>query len=89
MDNPVAVIKEIKRVLKKGGYVMFLVPTDNKLFKFIWFMWTLYYPVWRHAHVQSFQNDKLENEIGKVGLKISSLKTFNLKLLKLIVSTKE
>lgn len=85
VDNPADVLSEIKRVLKKDGYTVLLVPTDNKLFKIVWFLWTFMYPVWRHAHVQSFTHQSLENIAQKAGLKISKTKTFNLGMLKLIV----
>ena len=88
VDNPVEVISEIQRVLKKGGYVTILIPTDNKLFKIIWALWTLYYPVWRHAHVQSFSGSSLEKIIKDSGLKIKHVKTFNINMLKLIVAEK-
>ncbi len=88
VDNPKKILLEIKRVLKKGGYVIFLVPSDNKLFKLVWAIWTLYYPVWKHAHVQSFAGSILENYILSVGFKIEKIKNFNLGMLKLIVSKK-
>lgn len=84
VDYPLEVLKEIHRVLKKGGYGVILVPTDNRLFKFIWFLWTMYYPVWRHAHVQSFSNTTLESVIKKSGFKIVMVKYFNLGMLKLV-----
>ena len=88
VDEPKSVISEIKRVLKKKGYAVILVPTDNTLFKFVWFLWTLYYPVWRHAHVQSYQKDNLEEALKKADLKITSTRYFNLGMLKLIVCQK-
>ncbi|MBI2597474.1 class I SAM-dependent methyltransferase [Candidatus Daviesbacteria bacterium] len=84
VDYPRNIISEIKRVLKKGGYALILVPTDNKLFKIIWTLWTLYYPVWKHAHVQSFTNSSLENLIKENKLRIKEVKKFNLNMLKLI-----
>lgn len=84
IDNPQAVISEMRRVLKKGGYGVILVPSESKLFKIIWFLWTLYYPTWSHAHVQSFDGFKLEKLINQFNLKIKKVKTFNLAMLKLI-----
>ena len=84
VDNPVEVLKEIKRVLKKGGYLVLLVPTDSYLFRFIWFVWTLYYPVWRHAHVQSFRSDSLEKLLKKLKFKKITIKKFNFGMLKLV-----
>lgn len=88
VDNPIMVLKEIKRVLHKRGYCVILIPTDNSLFRIIWFLWTLYYPVWRHTHVQSFKNQKLENILNLIGFKISFRKTFNLGMLKILVLEK-
>lgn len=88
VDNPKKVLLEINRVLKKGGYAIFLVPSDNKLFKIVWFLWTLYYPVWKHAHVQSFSGSILENFISNTGFKIEEVENFNLGMLKLIVARK-
>ncbi len=88
VDNPKKVISEIKRVLKKGGYAVFLVPSDNKLFKLVWALWTLYYPVWKHAHVQSFAGNILEKYILNTGFKLEKIKNFNLGMLKLILARK-
>lgn len=88
VDDPEAVLLEIKRVLKKGGYALILVPTESKLFKFVWFFWTLYYPMWKHAHVQSFDQNKLENYLQKIGFEIISVKNFNLKMLKIVYCKK-
>lgn len=84
VDYPGKVLQEIHRVLKKQGYALVLVPTDNLLFRVIWFLWNLRYPVWKHVHVQSFQGDLLEKMVKKKGFKIESVKTFNFKMLKLV-----
>jgi len=88
VDHPGQAIKEISRVLKKGGYTILLVPTDNNLFKWVWFLWTMYYPVWRHAHVQSFSEDYLEKLVKDAGLKIERVRLFNLGMLKIVVARK-
>ncbi len=84
VDDPMAVIGEMKRVLKKNGYGMILVPNDNRLFKTVWFLWTMYYSVWRHAHVQSFRNDDLGRILADFGFKVEVDKTFNSGMLKLV-----
>ncbi len=84
VDYPQDVISEIKRVLNKEGYGIILVPTDNLLFRMIWFLWTLKYKVWRHTHVQSFTGQKLEELIKLTGMEIINSKTFNLGMLKLV-----
>lgn len=88
VDNPVKAISEIRRVLKKGGYGVILVPSESKLFKTVWFLWTLYYPVWRHAHVQSFSGNRLDKVTDEIGLKIVKSKNFNLGMLRLVVFEK-
>ncbi len=88
VDNPLKVISEIKRILKKGGWGIILVPSESKLFKTVWFLWTLYYPIWSHAHVQSFDGRKLENFLKDFDLKIKLTKTFNLGMLKLVMFEK-
>lgn len=56
VSDPDVVIKQVKRVLKKGGYTVMLVPTDNLLFKLIWYLWTKFGPgkIWDQTHIQSF-----------------------------------
>ena len=88
VDNPIQILKEIKRVLYKKGYCIILIPTENPLFKIIWFLWTLFHPVWRHAHVQSFKNNILEDILIKLNMKIIHRKSFILGMLKIIVIKK-
>lgn len=88
VDDPVQVLSEVKRVLKKNGYVVALVPTDNFLFRLVWFIWTTYYPVWRHAHVQSFRGGSLPEVMKKVGLKVTEVKHFHSGMLMIVVAKK-
>lgn len=88
IDDPVTALKEIRRVLKKGSKLYILVPSDNKLFKVIWLLWTLYYPHWRHAHVQSYSKATLENLLTQIGFKVVQVKSFNSGMLKLVICQK-
>jgi len=88
IDDPISAVEEINRVLKKKGKLYILVPSDNKLFRMVWLLWTFYYPHWRHAHVQSYNNDVLEKILTQIGFKLLAVKTFNLGMLKLIVCKK-
>lgn len=88
VDNPMQVLLEIKRVLKKRGYGVILVPADTRLFKIIWFLWTWRYSVWRHAHVNSFQQNDLEKALKKIKFKIINVKKINLGMLKIVVFQK-
>lgn len=75
--SPERVLREIKRVLKKGGYAVFLVPTDNFLFKFIWFFWTKSRgKIWDETHIQTYSNNYLARLSRKVGLKVEEDKRF-------------
>ena len=84
VDFPGKVLKGMYRVLKKSGIALVLVPTDNLLFRTVWFLWNLRYPVWKHVHVQSFRGDLLEEMAKKVGFKVEKVKTFNLGMLRLV-----
>ena len=85
--DPVAVLKEIKRVLKKGGYGVFLVPSDNDLFKIVWYLWLHFYPrgwVWKDTHIQTYRNSYLTKVCKRAGFKIEVDKKFNLGMLHLV-----
>lgn len=88
VDDPVKVLSEIKRVLKNGGVAVLLIPTDNKLFQLIWFLWNLVYPVWKHVHVQSFQRKDLEKTLERLKFTNIESKTFLLGMLKLTTCEK-
>lgn len=85
--NPKKVLKEIKRILKKGGYGVFLVPSDSLLFRIVWFIWLHFYPrgwVWRDTHIQTYRNNYLTRVCKEAGFKIEVNKKFNLGMLHLI-----
>lgn len=69
--SPMTAINEMKRVVKKNGYVVLLVPTDSLLFKAIWSVvlktWGRH---WRETHVNSFTKDKLVTLLKQTGFSI-------------------
>ncbi len=87
VHKPVEVFKEIKRILKKNGYGMFLVPSDNFLFRTIWWLWLHFYPrgwVWKETHIQTYRNNYLTKVCKKSGFKIEEDKKFILGMLHLV-----
>lgn len=88
VEQPEIVISEMFRVLKKKSYSLILVPTDNLLFKVVWFLWNLRFKHWSHAHVQSFQKDSLEQLFRKIGFNVIRSDTFNLGMLKQVTVQK-
>jgi ubiquinone/menaquinone biosynthesis C-methylase UbiE len=82
--NPKKVLEGFKRVLKKGGYGIFLVPSDSNLFKTIWYFWLHFYPrgwVWKDTHIQTYRNGFLPKLCRKAGFKIETNKKFILGML--------
>lgn len=84
------VLKEIRRVLKKGGYSVFLVPTDSKLFLAIWwfvkkFWWA---KIWRDTHIQSFKNDSLIKLTRRSRLRVENNRRFLLGMLQIVKARK-
>lgn len=83
--KPLGVLQEIKRVLKKGGYAILLVPSESILFKIVWFLWHFYgRMVWKDTHVQDFRNGGLPTLAKKAGLRVVQEKKFLLGMLHLI-----
>jgi len=76
--NPLIVLREIKRVLKKNGTAIVEMDTGNILFRIVWFFWThVRKGVWQHAHIQVFNSKRLEKMIQKTGFRIEKKKIFN------------
>lgn len=84
VENPKKVLKEVKRVLKKDGYGIVLVPTDNLLFRIIWWGWNKLNPVWKHTHIQSFRGESLDELIREVKFTILEVGYFHLGMLKIV-----
>lgn len=87
--NPQKVLKEIRRVLKEGSYVIFLVHTESLLFKIIWFFWENTRGwIWKGTHVQKFDRGKLRNLIEDLGFKVLIEKTFLLGMYRVVKARK-
>lgn len=85
--HPDKVLKEFKRVMKPGGYGIFLVPSDSLLFRAIWWFWLHFYPrgwVWRDTHIQTYRNSYLPKLCIKVGFEVEADKKFNLGMLHVV-----
>lgn len=85
--NPVKVLKDVKRVMKKGAYAVFLVPSDNLLFRIIWYFWLKFYPrgkIWRDTHIQTYRDNYLVTVSKKAGFKILVDRKFLLGMLHLV-----
>ncbi len=89
--EPLIVFREVKRVLKKGGYAIFLVPSDNLLFSIIWGFVTKFWwaRIWKDCHVQSFSKENpLAKVVAKSGLKVERDDKFILGMLNIVKARK-
>jgi len=89
--DPLKVLQEARRVLKKDGYGVFLVPSDSLLFRFVWYLWLHFYPrgkIWRETHIQIYRNNYLPKVVQKAGFTIEVDKKFILGMLHLVKARK-
>jgi ubiquinone/menaquinone biosynthesis C-methylase UbiE len=85
VQDPKKVLKEVKRVLKKGGHAVFLVPAENLLFKVVWFFWRFYRGrIWKGTHLHKYSNDQLVELCKNVGFKVEESNKFLLNMLHVI-----
>jgi 2-polyprenyl-6-hydroxyphenyl methylase/3-demethylubiquinone-9 3-methyltransferase len=91
VEDPVQVVGEMRRVLSPQGYIMMLVPSENWLFRLVWFFWTRFGPgrVWHHTHVQKFHHETLDTLLSKNGFRIIRRKLFIFGMLLLILAQKD
>lgn len=85
--RPLDVLKEIKRILKKNGYAVLLVPADSSLFRIIWFFWLHFYPrgwVWRETHIQTYKNNYLPKLCKNAGFEVEANNKFILGMLQAV-----
>jgi len=92
VSDPKKVLSEINRVLRKDGYLIALVPSDNGLFKIIWWFVTKFWwaKIWDDCHVQSFNSgNTLSKNIKNAGFKIEVDKYFWLGMLNVVRARKQ
>lgn len=79
VGDPLNVLLEIKRVLRKNGHAIIELDSGSLLFSVVWFFWGLSRgSVWHHAHLHSFTVGKLEKMLAKSGFVIERKNTFNM-----------
>lgn len=88
--DPLTVIQEMHKVLRKDGYLIILVPSENLLFRIIWKLWQKVpgKNVWQHTHLHNFSNGFIEELLNKSGFKIVKNNYFLLGMLHLIKAIK-
>jgi len=75
--EPEKVMRKIKKVLKKDGYLVVLVHTNSLLFRIIWFFWENTRGwVWKGTHVQEFSGGQLRKLIKEAGFETIIEKKF-------------
>lgn len=69
--NPLQILQEMRRVIKKDGTVIVAMDSGNLLFKTIWWGWEKTFgSVWQNAHLHPFHHQDLEMIIKQAGFKI-------------------
>ena len=72
VEDPEGCLKEIKRVLKKGGVLILAMDSGNWMFRIVWFIWEKTTgKVWDGAHLHPFNHHELEQIILKSGFKMN------------------
>lgn len=71
LENPEKAVSEMKRCLKKNGFVLVGQDTDNFLFNLVWSIWTKTRgKVWQDSHIHPLTSKLLEEILKKRRLKI-------------------
>lgn len=86
VEDPGRVLKEVKRVLKKGGYGVFLVPSDSLLFRSLWDnFWTKTRgKIWGDTHIQTYRDNYLVHLSKKAGFNVEKNHKFLLGMLQVV-----
>lgn len=90
IPNPGKALAEMNRVLTKSGQILIEIPTENSLFKTVWFFWTRFGSgrVWQETHVQDFRDGQLERLLTKSGFNLEKKEKINLGMLLLLKAGK-
>lgn len=77
--DPFCSLLEIRRLLKKNGYLIVEIDSGSLLFRLIWFLWKKLGPgrVWNHAHLTYFNVGLLEQLFINAGFRIDKKIMFN------------
>lgn len=72
VEDPVKCLKEIKRVLKKGGRLILAMDSGSLLFRLVWLIWeNTTGSVWKGAHLHPFHHSELERLIERSGFEVN------------------
>lgn len=87
--DPLKVLREIYRVLKKNGYVVILVPSENIIFRIIWWFWQKGRgKIWKHTHLHNYSGSFLGELLEKSGFKVTEDKKFLFNMLHVVKAEK-
>lgn len=88
VEDPLIVLKEMRRVLKPKGKIHILIPAENMLFKVIWAAWTQYRgKIWDGSHLHQYENDEVLGYIKKAGFKVNVNHKFLGNMLQFVVAS--